>query len=195
MCPVAGTGCHPPAPWGHPSARNGARVMGHHPAPTRASPSHRHRECLCGVARRDPHRRPRHRDRRPRRLTATPAGFGPDQGLPEDSLIRPVYDVLTHRGLRCLATSLGAPGRTRTCATGSGGRSGLSRPSCPFAPVLLNRPSGPSVHFRPLGSTHSIANSDCQDPPADAHLEARELPMYGSGDTPVTVFGRSLWDA
>jgi len=32
-----------------------------------------------------------------------------------------------------------APGRTRTCATGSGGRSGLSRPSLSLDHVSLNR--------------------------------------------------------
>ena len=55
----------------------------------------------------------------------------------------------------------GAPGRTRTCATGSGGPSGLSRPSrCSFSASragLLSRASAGLA-----SGPYSIANLDCQ---------------------------------
>ena len=56
-----------------------------------------------------------------------------------------------------------APGRTRTCATGSGGPFGLSRPSSPSDALLPGRESSPvdSPDVFPR-IVHLIANSDCQ---------------------------------
>ena len=68
-------------------------------APSGTAPPHRHRSCLCRLAGRHAHRRPRHRGRRPRRLTPAAPRPRPDQGLPTHALSE-------SPGLRCLDTSV-----------------------------------------------------------------------------------------
>ncbi len=78
---------------------------------------------LRGLARRHAHRRPRHRDRGIRRLTAAPPGPRPDQGLPAHPLSdRPRSTLSQTSVLDVLRHHTSAPGRIRTCAHGLGNR-------------------------------------------------------------------------